>query len=44
MKVNKNITAEPLFKTIKRQEVEVQGLLHAAEADLGYFLVGFQSL
>jgi hypothetical protein len=40
----KYITVEPLFKTIKRQEAEIQGLLHPAKANLGYFLAWFQSL
>jgi hypothetical protein len=35
----KNVIVEPLFKTIKRQEAEIQGLLHPAEANLGYFLM-----
>jgi hypothetical protein len=38
-----NITVAPLFKTIKRQR-EIQGILHPAEANLGYFLAWFQSL
>jgi hypothetical protein len=29
---------------MKGQEAEIQGLLHPAEANLGYFLVWFQSL
>jgi hypothetical protein len=32
------------LKTIKRHEAEIQGLLHPAEANLGYFLMRFQSL
>jgi hypothetical protein len=32
------------MKTIKRQEAEIQGLLHPAEANLGYCLAWFQSL
>jgi hypothetical protein len=43
-KINKNITVEPFLKTIKRQEAEIQGLLHPTEANLGYFLAWFQSL
>jgi hypothetical protein len=37
MKINKNVTVGPLFKTIKRQ-AEIEGLLHPAQANLGYFL------
>jgi hypothetical protein len=45
MKRNKNISLYSIyFKTIKRQEAEIQGLLHPAEANLGYFLAWFQSL
>jgi hypothetical protein len=44
MKINKNITVEPLLKTMKRQEAEIQGLLHPAEANFVYFLALFQSL
>jgi hypothetical protein len=43
-KIYKNITVQPLFKTIERQEAEIQGLLRPAEANLGYFLAWFQSL
>jgi hypothetical protein len=43
MKINKKFTVEPILKTIKRQVVEIQGLLHAAEANLGCFLAWFQS-
>jgi hypothetical protein len=31
-------------KTIKRHETKIQGLLHPAQANLGYFLAWFQSL
>jgi hypothetical protein len=44
MKINKKITLEGHLNTVKRQEAEIQGLLHPAEANLGYFLVWFQSL
>jgi hypothetical protein len=32
------------LNNIKRREAEIQGLLHPAEANLGYFLAWFQSL
>jgi hypothetical protein len=32
------------LKTIKRQEAEIQGLLHPAQANHGYFPAWFQSL
>jgi hypothetical protein len=38
------MSVESLFKNYKRQEAEIQGLLHPAEASLGYFLAWFQSL
>jgi hypothetical protein len=44
MKINKNITVEPFFKDLKRQEAEIPGLLHAAQTTLGYFRAWFQSL
>jgi hypothetical protein len=40
----KYITVVYLLKKIKRQESEIQGLLHPAQANLGYFLAWFQSL
>jgi Xaa-Pro aminopeptidase len=39
----KNILVEIYLKAIKR-EAEIQGLRHAAEADLGYLLARFQPL
>jgi hypothetical protein len=41
MKINKNIS---LQKFLPLSEAEIQGLLHPAEANLGYLLVWFQSL
>jgi hypothetical protein len=39
MKINKNISLH-----LALSEAEIQGLLLPAEANLGYFLVWFQSL
>jgi hypothetical protein len=46
MKINKEVTVEPLFKNYeyKKQEAEILGLLHPVQTNLGYFLVWFQSL
>jgi hypothetical protein len=44
MKINKKISLELYLKTIKRQEAEIQGLLHPPQANLGYFLHDFKSL
>jgi hypothetical protein len=45
MKINKNkIALEPLFKTLKRQEAEIQGLLHPNQAIVRCVLAWFQSL
>jgi hypothetical protein len=39
MKINKKISLLSLFlKSIKRQEAELQGLLHSAQANFGYFV------
>jgi hypothetical protein len=44
MKINtKNYYRAIFLKTIKRQEAEVQGLLHPAQANFGYFLAWLQS-
>jgi hypothetical protein len=40
MKINKNIS---LQKFLPLSEAGIQGLLHPAEASLGYFLARFQS-
>jgi hypothetical protein len=40
----KKILYNLYLKTIKRQEAEIQGLVHPAEANPGYFLARFQSL
>jgi hypothetical protein len=39
----KGITVEPLFKNYK-EVAEIQGHLHPAEANLGYFLTWFRPL
>jgi hypothetical protein len=45
MKTNKEALLQSFYlKTIKRQEAEIQGLLHPGQANLGYFLAWFQSL
>jgi hypothetical protein len=45
MKTNNKISLYSLYlKTIKRKEAGFRGLLHPAEANLGYFLAWFQSL
>jgi hypothetical protein len=44
MKMNKKVTVQPLFKTYKKPEAEIYRLLHPAQANLGYFLMWFQSL
>jgi hypothetical protein len=45
MKINIKISMYSLYlKTIKRQEAEIQGLLHPAQANFGYFLALFHSL
>jgi hypothetical protein len=41
MKINKKIS---LQEFLPRSEAEIQGLLHSAEANLGYFLAWFESL
>jgi hypothetical protein len=44
IKINlKKIDVQPSFKNYKQQEAEIQGLLHPAQANLGYFLAWFQS-
>jgi hypothetical protein len=41
MKINNEISLQHFFPM---SEAEIQGLLHPAEANLGYFLAWFQSL
>jgi hypothetical protein len=41
-KINKKKKNEnPLFKTMKRGEAQIQGILDPAQANLGFFLLGF---
>jgi hypothetical protein len=45
MKINKKISLCSLYlDTIKRHEAEIQGLLHSAQTNRGYFHAWFQSL
>jgi hypothetical protein len=45
MKIHKSLSLYSLnLNTTERQEAEIQGLLHPAEAKLGDFLAWFQSL
>jgi hypothetical protein len=41
MKINKKVS---LHQFLALSEAEIQGLLHQAQANLGYFLAWFQSL
>jgi hypothetical protein len=41
MKINRKISQQ---QSIPLSEAEIQGLLHPAQANLGYFCVWFQSL
>lgn len=44
MKINKNVTAAPLLKSMKRQEYEILSLLKPAESNIRYFLAWLQAL
>jgi hypothetical protein len=44
MKINKKYQWSLYLRTTKNPEAEIQALLHPAEANLGHFLVWFQSL